>query len=63
MNRLPVAPLQTVRLQRVFHVGSWRYDARLEFLNALNNGVEIWHGRSRNANGSTGSPHLGPWSF
>ena len=63
---VPMTPLNSVKflpywtqldmnIQKVFNVGGWRYDARLEFFNVLNNGVEIWHTGSRNARGSTGA--------
>ena len=44
-----------VNLQKVFNVGDWRYDARFEVFNALNNGISIWQTASRNARGSTGA--------
>ena len=65
---VPMIPLSSVKfvpywtqldvnIQKVFNVGGWRYDARLEFFNVLNNGVEIWHTGSRNAYGSTGAAY------
>ena len=64
---IPMIPLNSVKfepywtqldmnVQKVFNVGSWRYDARFEFFNLLNNVVEIWHsGDSRDARGSSGA--------
>ena len=63
---IPMIPLNSVKfepywtqldmnVQKVFNVGSWRYDARFEFFNLLNNVVEIWHSGSRNAWGSSGA--------
>ena len=47
-----------VNIQKVFNIGNWRYDARLEFFNALNNGVEIEHSSgSRSGRGSTGASY------
>ena len=52
-----------VNIQKVFNIGTWRYDARLELFNALNYGVEIWQTGSRNARGSTGAGYqsLSQW--
>ena len=71
---IPMIPLNSVKfepywtqldvnLQKVFNVGSWRYDARFEFFNVLNNAVEIYHSGSRNALGSTGAGYqsLSSW--
>ena len=45
-----------VNLAKVFNVGNWRYDARFELFNALNNGIELQHTTAaRNARGSTGA--------
>ena len=63
---LPMVPLNSVKfaaawtqldvnLQKVFNIGSWRYDARIEVFNALNNGVEIWYTGSRQTDGVTGA--------
>ena len=62
----PMVPLNSVKfaaawtqldvnLQNVFNIGSWRYDARIEVFNALNNGVEIWYTGSRQTDGVTGA--------
>ncbi|MEE2636315.1 MAG: TonB-dependent receptor [Acidobacteriota bacterium] len=62
----PMTPLNSVKflpywtqldanIQKVFNIGNWRYDARIEAFNMLNNAVEIWHTGSRNAAGSTGA--------
>ena len=49
-----------VNVAKVFNVGNWRYDARLELFNALNNGVELWYtGSGRNSRGSTGAGFQG----
>ena len=71
---LPMIPLSSVKfvpywtqldlnIQKVFNIGDWRYDARFEFFNALNTGVEIWQTGSRNARGSTGAGYqaLSQW--
>ena len=71
---IPMIPLSSVKflpywtqldvnLQKVFNVGNYRFDARLEFFNVLNNAVEIWHSGSRNARGSTGAGYqaLSQW--
>ena len=72
---IPMIPLSSVKfepywtqldmnVQKVFNVGSWRYDARFEFFNLLNNVVEIWHsGDSRDARGSSGAGYqaLASW--
>ena len=46
-----------------FNIGNWRYDARFEFFNVLNNGVVLEQNGSRNARGSTGAGHqaLSQW--
>ena len=66
LNSVKFEPYWTqldVNLQKVFNVGSWRYDARFEFFNVLNNAVEIYHSGSRNALGSTGAAYqsLSSW--
>ena len=71
---IPMIPLSSVKflpywtqldvnVQKVFNVGNYRFDARLEFFNLLNNAVEIWHTGSRNARGSTGAGYqsLSQW--
>ena len=71
---IPMIPLNSVKfvpywtqldlnVQKVFNIGNWRYDARFEFFNLLNNNVEIWHTGSRNARGSTGADYqtLSQW--
>ena len=71
---IPMIPLNSVKyepywtqldlnVQKVFNVGTWRYDARFEFFNVLNNAVEIYHSGSRNALGSTGAAYqsLSSW--
>ena len=52
-----------VNLQKVFNIGSWRYDTRFSFYNVLNNGVVLDHGGSRIARGSTGADYqaLSSW--
>ena len=63
---IPMIPLNSVKfneywtqldvnIAKVFNIGTWRYDARLEVFNALNNGISIWQTGSRNARGSTGA--------
>ena len=53
---LPYWTQLDVNLQKVFNIGSWRYDARFSFYNVLNNGVVLEHtGGSRQARGSTGA--------
>jgi len=63
---MPMIPLNSVKflpywtqldanIQKVFNIGNWRYDARIEAFNMLNNAVEIWQTGSRNARGSTGA--------
>ena len=45
-----------VNIQKVFNIGNWRYDARVELFNALNNGVELWYTTNgRDSRGSTGA--------
>ena len=66
LNSVKFVPYWTqldVNVQKVFNVGNWRYDARFEFFNLLNNNVEIWHTGSRNARGSTGAGYqtLSQW--
>ena len=66
LNSVKFVPYWTqldVNIQKVFNVGNWRYDARFEFFNLLNNNVEIWHTGSRNARGSTGAGYqtLSQW--
>ena len=62
----PLIPLNTVKfepywtqvdvnLQKLFNIGNWQYDARIEFFNAFNYGIEVWHSGSRNGRGSTGA--------
>ena len=73
-NYYPMIPINSVKfqpywtqldvnVQKVFNIGNWRYDARFEFFNALNNGVTLDHGGSRNARGSTGATYqaLSSW--
>ena len=73
-NYFPMIPINSVKfqpywtqldvnVQKVFNIGSWRYDARFSFYNALNNGVTLDHGGSRNARGSTGATYqaLSQW--
>ena len=70
----PLVPLNSVKfepywtqvdinLAKVFNIGSWRYDARIELFNALNKGIEVWHTGSRNGRGSTpyGYQSLSSW--
>ena len=66
LNSVKFLPYWTqldVNVQKVFNIGNWRYDARFEFFNALNNGVVIAQTDSRNASGSTGadSQALSAW--
>ena len=66
LNSVKFVPYWTqldVNIQKVFNIGSWRYDARLELFNAYNYGVEIWQTGSRNARGSTGAGYqaLSQW--
>ncbi len=60
---LPAWTQLDVSVQKVFTAGSRRYDARLELFNALNNGVDLAHGSSRNARGGTGAGYqaLSAW--
>ena len=60
---LPYWTQLDVNVRKVFNAGSLRYDVRLEFFNALNNGVDLDHGTSRDARGSTGADYqaLGAW--
>ena len=53
---LPYWTQLDVNIQKVFNIGNWRYDARLEFFNALNNGIVLDHS-SREARGSTGADY------
>ena len=46
-----------VNIQKVFNIGSWRYDTRFSFYNVLNNAVVLDQGGSRNARGSTGATY------
>ncbi len=70
----PMVPLSSVKfepywtqldvnIQKVFNIGSWRYDTRFSFYNVLNNGVVLDQGGSRNASGSTGADYqaLSAW--
>ena len=59
---LPYWTQLDVNLQKVFNIGSWRYDARFSFYNVLNNGVVLDHS-SREARGSTGADYqaLSAW--
>ncbi len=52
---LPYWTQLDVNIQKVFNIGSWRYDTRFSFYNVLNNGVVLEHTGSRNASGSTGA--------
>jgi len=66
LNSVKFVPYWTqldVNIQKVFSIGTWRYDARLEVFNALNKGIEIWGTGSRNARGSTGAGYqsLSQW--
>ena len=66
LNSVKFLPYWTqldVNIQKVFNIGNWRYDARFEFFNALNNGVVIEQTGSRNASGSTGADYqaLSQW--
>ncbi len=54
---LPYWTQLDVNIQKVFNIGSWRYDTRFSFYNVLNNGVVLEHTGSRNANGSTGATY------
>ena len=54
---LPYWTQLDVNLQKVFNIGSWRYDARFSFYNVLNNGIVLEHTGSRNAQGSTGADY------
>ena len=58
---LPYWTQLDVNVQKVFNIGSWRYDARFSFYNVLNNGVVLEHmeGRGTPA-GSTGADLPGP---
>ena len=60
---LPYWTQLDVNLQKVFNIGSWRYDTRFSFYNVLNNGPVIEHTGSRNASGSTGADYqaLSAW--
>ena len=60
---LPYWTQLDVNVQKVFNIGSWRYDARFSFYNVLNNGVVLEHTGSRNARGSTGATYqaLSSW--
>ena len=53
---LPYWTQLDVNLQKVFNIGSWRYDARFSFYNLLNSGVVLDHS-SREARGSTGADY------
>ncbi|MCY4507990.1 MAG: TonB-dependent receptor [Acidobacteria bacterium] len=66
VNSVKFLPFWTqldLSLQKVLDAGSRRYDVRLELFNALNNGVDLEHGASRNARGSTGAAYqtLSAW--
>ncbi len=60
---LPYWTQLDVNLQKVFNIGTWRYDTRFSFYNVLNNGVVLEHTGSRNARGSTGATYqaLSSW--
>ncbi len=60
---LPYWTQLDVNVQKVFNIGSWRYDARFSFYNVLNNGVVLEHTGSRNSRGSTGATYqaLSSW--
>ncbi len=60
---LPYWTQLDMNVQKVFNIGTWRYDARLEFFNALNNSIDLEHTGSRNARGSTGATYqaLSSW--
>ncbi len=60
---LPYWTQLDVNLQKVFNIGSWRYDTRFSFYNVLNNGPVLEHTGSRNASGSTGADYqaLSAW--
>ena len=60
---LPYWTQLDVNVQKVFNIGNWRYDARFEFFNVLNNGVVLEQNGSRNARGSTGATYqaLSQW--
>ena len=59
---LPYWTQLDVNIQKVFNIGSWRYDTRFSFYNVLNNGVVLDHS-SREARGSTGADYqaLSAW--
>ena len=59
---LPYWTQLDVNVQKVFNIGNWRYDARFEFFNVLNNGVVLDHS-SRESRGSTGAAYqaLSSW--
>ena len=40
---LPYWTQLDVNIQKVFNIGSWRYDTRFSFYNVLNNGVVLEH--------------------
>jgi hypothetical protein len=66
LNSVKFLPYWTqldVNIQKVFNIGNWRYDARFEFFNALNNGVVLEQTGSRNGRGSTGASYqaLSSW--
>ena len=66
VNSVKFLPFWTqldVSVQKMFDLGSRRYDVRLELFNALNNGVDLDHGASRDARGSTGAGYqaLSAW--
>ena len=46
-----------MNIQKVFNIGSWRYDTRFSFYNVLNNAVVLDQGGSRNGRGSTGATY------
>ena len=59
---LPYWTQLDVNIQKVFNIGSWRYDTRFSFYNVLNNGPVLDHS-SREARGSTGADYqaLSAW--
>ena len=54
---LPMWTNLDVNLLKVFNIGTWRYEARFEFFNVLNNGVELEHnwGSMNYPGGSSGA--------
>ena len=66
VNSVKFEPIWTqvdMNIAKIFNIGTWRYDARLEAFNLLNNGVEVWHSGSRNGFGTTpaGFQSIGSW--